>query len=278
MFCDNCGNQLDPSFRYCSQCGKDSQPQPDVSICMTCGAPLIPGAKFCNNCGSVTAPASGTANKPSVSFCKYCSLEYHPQDKFCKQCGQPKDNGRSSGGSFIKAVSGNGLLYSPTDLHQMILGALFAILFLLWFIPSIAMSAEIPFTSSSISITTCFGLPFTNDILAVAADSTPTTVLLTIGIFIIDVIPLLGCVGLSVLAILKGQLNPKFLLIQMIVAAKTVIAPFFYWIVYAIALGESEGASVFLTFGGWVIFLLASLTALAAFWLFMQIKRLQNQH
>ena len=296
MFCDNCGNQLDPSFRYCSQCGKDSQPQPDASICMTCGAPLIPGAKFCNNCGSVTAPASGAANKPSVSFCKYCSLEYHPQDKFCKQCGQPKDNGRSSGGSFLKAVSGNGLLYSPTDLHQIMLAALFFIIFLFWFVPSISfgISEEIGGLSGmgGVSISVALFGPSSNGILSMAlseADASSMSVVFSIIVVILDLIPLLGAVALSVLAIVKGQLNPKFLLIQRIIAIKAFCGIFVQWIIYAIALAATEipyssdslldYISVVPNFWGWVIIpLLCAGAALATFWLAAQTKHLQNQH
>ena len=268
MFCDNCGNQLDPSYRYCSMCGKDSQQQPDPTICLTCGAPLIPGAKFCNNCGTVTASSTNTNVKPAVSFCKYCSLEYQPQDRFCKQCGQPKDNGRSSAvASFIAPSNGGGLLHSVNDLHQMILGGLFFILFLLWFIPSIGLGY------AGEDYTTSMALPFADDAFALYIGSEGMNIVLTIVTFIIDVIPLLGCVGLSVLAILKGQLNPKFQLIQLIVAGKSVIAPFAYWLIGALM--NDTIASTFLTFGGWVIFLLASFTTLAAIWLFLQTKRLQ---
>ncbi len=49
--CPNCGNENEPSVKFCSECGtKLGEAQP--SHCTQCGAELKPGVKFCGGCGA----------------------------------------------------------------------------------------------------------------------------------------------------------------------------------------------------------------------------------
>lgn len=44
--CMNCGNMLQPNFRYCPKCST-----PRFAVCGHCNTPTEPGDLFCNNCG-----------------------------------------------------------------------------------------------------------------------------------------------------------------------------------------------------------------------------------
>ena len=46
--CANCGAELEPGTKFCSQCGK---PVPQTKVCPGCGSEQKPEAKFCSNCG-----------------------------------------------------------------------------------------------------------------------------------------------------------------------------------------------------------------------------------
>ena len=46
--CANCGAELEPGTKFCSQCGK---PVPQTKVCPECGSEQKPEAKFCSNCG-----------------------------------------------------------------------------------------------------------------------------------------------------------------------------------------------------------------------------------
>ena len=46
--CANCGTELEPGTKFCSQCGK---PVPQTKVCPGCGSEQKPEAKFCSNCG-----------------------------------------------------------------------------------------------------------------------------------------------------------------------------------------------------------------------------------
>ena len=48
-FCAECGNQLAPGAKFCSNCG--AKQQSAAAVCPGCGQPTNPGAKFCMNCG-----------------------------------------------------------------------------------------------------------------------------------------------------------------------------------------------------------------------------------
>ena len=48
-FCVECGNQLAPGAKFCSNCG--AKQQSATAVCPGCGQPTNPGAKFCMNCG-----------------------------------------------------------------------------------------------------------------------------------------------------------------------------------------------------------------------------------
>lgn len=52
-----CGNILDPSFRFCDQCGAKRQP---MRVC-SCGHVLILGANFCDQCGAKQSAATPVA-------------------------------------------------------------------------------------------------------------------------------------------------------------------------------------------------------------------------
>ena len=47
-FCPECGNQVAPGAKFCSNCGAK---QSAGNVCPGCGQPTVPGAKFCANCG-----------------------------------------------------------------------------------------------------------------------------------------------------------------------------------------------------------------------------------
>ena len=49
IFCSNCGNKLDPSARFCTQCGT---PLSKPKVCPSCNAPAKEKDLFCSNCGT----------------------------------------------------------------------------------------------------------------------------------------------------------------------------------------------------------------------------------
>lgn len=63
LFCGNCGHQITPGKKFCSNCGTPvsapvpaapAGPQPSL-VCPGCGNPLKAGATFCRNCGKKIA-------------------------------------------------------------------------------------------------------------------------------------------------------------------------------------------------------------------------------
>jgi hypothetical protein len=57
-FCDQCGNQLKETAKFCNKCGAKvdagggGQYVPTATVCSQCGAPLEAGEGFCANCGA----------------------------------------------------------------------------------------------------------------------------------------------------------------------------------------------------------------------------------
>lgn len=47
--CAQCGHGLQPTQKFCSECGA---PRPEKKFCAECGNELTPGAKFCSGCGT----------------------------------------------------------------------------------------------------------------------------------------------------------------------------------------------------------------------------------
>ena len=56
MFCSKCGNQVDDSMQFCSQCGTAIPAKQEKTFCVQCGSETT-GIQMCNRCG--TAAASG---------------------------------------------------------------------------------------------------------------------------------------------------------------------------------------------------------------------------
>ena len=59
--CANCGVELEPGMKFCSECGSSV---PQIKVCPDCGASVKMSAKFCPDCGH--AFASGGAGAPGV--------------------------------------------------------------------------------------------------------------------------------------------------------------------------------------------------------------------
>ncbi len=49
--CSNCGKNLTPKAKYCSQCGQPSNQKKEAKICHQCHAENLADALFCNDCG-----------------------------------------------------------------------------------------------------------------------------------------------------------------------------------------------------------------------------------
>jgi tetratricopeptide (TPR) repeat protein len=72
-FCDQCGNQLKETAKFCNKCGAKveagggGQYVPTATVCSQCGAPLEEGEGFCANCGAKVG-AAGQAAIPCSIF------------------------------------------------------------------------------------------------------------------------------------------------------------------------------------------------------------------
>jgi len=49
--CSNCGNQLQPSEKFCTKCGAPAEQAPK-NFCKVCGTPYKQGTAFCTTCGN----------------------------------------------------------------------------------------------------------------------------------------------------------------------------------------------------------------------------------
>ena len=70
LTCPNCGSQLIPNTRFCTNCGCDTT---QTKKCTNCGASIAPDAKFCTNCGSNLSASAKTIKKETPKkFSKSC--------------------------------------------------------------------------------------------------------------------------------------------------------------------------------------------------------------
>ncbi|WP_353621914.1 zinc ribbon domain-containing protein [Variovorax saccharolyticus] len=69
MHCNQCGNGLSATAKFCGKCGEVVTPPAGRSSCPQCGGDCKAGAKFCGKCGfSIpTSPTSPTPTAPNAS-------------------------------------------------------------------------------------------------------------------------------------------------------------------------------------------------------------------
>jgi membrane protease subunit (stomatin/prohibitin family) len=77
LTCPKCQAQIDPSSRYCSQCGHQIIIE---NKCPQCGKNLPAKAKFCMFCGGKVEKAK--------AHCPHCGKKILPGSIFCNNCGK----------------------------------------------------------------------------------------------------------------------------------------------------------------------------------------------
>ena len=89
LHCNNCGNTLRKSDRYCKQCGAKS-PNENVRTvkCPDCGT-FIGNSDFCSNCGSkLTKNLYYVIKESNTKTCSKCSNKNNLDAEFCGNCGK----------------------------------------------------------------------------------------------------------------------------------------------------------------------------------------------
>ena len=106
--CANCNFDLDPSQRFCSCFGYDTNkltttgPEANMTSCSDCGNRYSKQAKFCPECGSSYHPCAycgedrktesspcPKCGKAAPKHCPKCSTVVDDNMKFCFECGEP---------------------------------------------------------------------------------------------------------------------------------------------------------------------------------------------
>ena len=83
--CDNCGNELRDTAKFCGKCGNKNEEivknEVCETICRRCGSELKDNAKFCSECG----------NGIEEKTCNKCGNELSSDEKFCHVCGKASE-------------------------------------------------------------------------------------------------------------------------------------------------------------------------------------------
>lgn len=99
IYCDNCKNDLDPSYGYCPICGENIPPKTLVGnlekkeiknpiFCPHCQNENIPNALFCSKCGK------SIFKKPNKApnYCPYCGEKNRLNANYCHKCKKSINN------------------------------------------------------------------------------------------------------------------------------------------------------------------------------------------
>ncbi len=283
MYCNNCGSQIQEDQPFCGKCGK-ANVAPKVKVCEKCGHELESGTKFCHVCG--------TSLNEERHFCCFCGTEIKKGEGFCISCGKaangkvarssvtvPLDasnDGESEGGikGVVKKtnmvlsnqVSRLGGDFSSARLaslgwKHMAVGLMLVVIMLLWLLP--VFSFEIPVLSmiSSEEVNVLFSLakPYSDELSYAMSASEKTMTAILVLVF--DYIPmLLTCLYVAFPFFKKTFVKRRRMVVPIIQSIYIVLRVLFTWIIYVAAVNDSaDGAvEVGLTFGGWLIILLAA--------------------
>lgn len=98
MKCQNCGNEMNESAKFCRECGAEIvlQTEPfNKKICIECGNEVEDNAVFCNNCGYRMIDEQSNVDE-LTKCCPKCGTQLNADAMFCKECGTSLDNNENN--------------------------------------------------------------------------------------------------------------------------------------------------------------------------------------
>lgn len=94
MKCQNCGNEMNESAKFCRECGAEIVLQTEAfnkKTCIECGNEVEENAIFCNNCGHRMIDEQNNVDE-STKCCPQCETQLNADAMFCKECGTSLNN------------------------------------------------------------------------------------------------------------------------------------------------------------------------------------------
>ena len=90
LFCNECGNEIIRSDRYCKHCGVRLSDWSSKKIkCPECGNYILENSEFCGNCGfKLHKDLFYVIKETNSKSCPKCSNKNNIDAEFCGNCGE----------------------------------------------------------------------------------------------------------------------------------------------------------------------------------------------